>query len=139
MNSPPKSKTRIINDDVSARTRSKANQLDQHVGVSTRSKLQQTYNLSIQTLLCPLHGIIPLTNHERSNNENLELGVKECKVYHDDLMKSKYSMDFDRLHHLHRLDLAGEDRYTSWQCSKMLNYNHDREENDGIQHNFLVE
>ena len=46
-NNPPKSKPRIINDDVSARTRSKTNQLDQSVGVSTRSKLQQAYNLSI--------------------------------------------------------------------------------------------
>ena len=38
-NNPPNSKTRIINDDFSTRTRSKAKQLHQNVGVSTRSKL----------------------------------------------------------------------------------------------------
>ena len=85
-NNPPKCKPRIINDDVSARTRSKAIQLDQNIGVSTRSKLQRTYKLNVQTLLFPLHDVIPLSNHGKFNNEDLQLGVKECKTYHDGLM-----------------------------------------------------
>ena len=52
-NNPSKCKPRIINDDVSARTRLKAIQLDKNIGISTRSKLQQTYKLSVQTLLFP--------------------------------------------------------------------------------------
>ena len=55
-NNPPKCEPRIINDDVSTRTRSK---VDQNIGVSTRSKLQRAYKLSFQTLLFPLHDIIP--------------------------------------------------------------------------------
>ena len=105
---------------MSARTRSKVNQLDQSVGVSTRSKLQWTYSFIIQTLLFPLNDILPLSNHEKYNDENPQLWVKQCKAYHDGLIQSKSIMGFNSLRHLHILDITEEGRETSWQCSKML-------------------
>jgi hypothetical protein len=38
-NNRPRNKTRIVKDDVSTRTRSKSSQVDQNVGITTRSKL----------------------------------------------------------------------------------------------------
>jgi hypothetical protein len=43
-------KARIIKEDVSTRTRSKSSQLDQNVGITTRSKLQGTCNLSAECI-----------------------------------------------------------------------------------------
>ena len=48
-------------------------------------------------------------------------------------------MDFDRLRHLHILEMAEDDRDTTRQCYKVLEYHHDKGANDGNQHNCLVE
>jgi hypothetical protein len=55
-----KHKSRNTNDDVSNRTRSKADYTDQHIGSRTRSKMQNinVNNLSIQNLFFPLHDAI---------------------------------------------------------------------------------
>jgi ABC-type uncharacterized transport system involved in gliding motility auxiliary subunit len=59
--------------------------------------------------LFPLHDLVPLNSHERSKNENLQLGIMEYKVYHDALLNSKSRNDFNRLHNLHTLDMIEED------------------------------
>jgi hypothetical protein len=85
----------------------------------------------------PLHGI-PLNSHERPKSENLQLGVLECKVYHDALMNSKSRNDFDFLRNLRTLDMVEEDNDKSWQCSRMLEYNEDRKASGEHQLNCLV-
>ena len=67
---------------------------------------------------------------EKFNNEDLQLGVKECKAYHNGLMQSKSIMEFDRLRHLYILDMAEDDRDTSRQYSKVLGYHHDKRANN---------
>jgi hypothetical protein len=47
-NNHPRNKTNILNDDISTRTRSKSSQVDQNVGITTRSKVQGTCNLNVQ-------------------------------------------------------------------------------------------
>ena len=51
----PRNKTRILKDDVSTRTRSKPSQVDHNVGITTRSKVQDPCNLSVQGFVFPLH------------------------------------------------------------------------------------
>ena len=46
-NNHPRNKTKILKDDVSTRTRSKSSQVDQNVGITTRSKVKGTCNLSV--------------------------------------------------------------------------------------------
>jgi hypothetical protein len=122
----PKYKSKAVYNDVSSRTRSKASKSDQRIGESTRSKLKSIYTLSAQSVLFPLHDVIPLISHERPKNENLQIRIMECKIYHDALMNSKSRNDFDRLRNLHTLDMIEEVDCKTWQCSKMLEYNEDR-------------
>ena len=61
-NNHPRSKTKIIKDDVSTRTRSKSSQVDQNVGITTRSKVQGTCKFSVQGFVFPLHDLIPLND-----------------------------------------------------------------------------
>jgi hypothetical protein len=124
---------------VSSRTRSKASNPDQRFGVSTGSKFKSIYTLSAQSVLFPLHDVIPLNSHERPKNENLQLVVLECKIYHDALMNSKSRNDLDRLCNLLTLDMIEEDDDKSWQCSKMLEYNEERGASGEHQLNCLVE
>jgi hypothetical protein len=105
----PKYKSKSVHNDVSSRARSKANNSDQRIGISTKSKLKNIYTLSAQSVLFPLHDVFPLNSHERPKNENLQSCIMECKTYHDALMNSKSRNDFDRLRNLHTLDMIEED------------------------------
>jgi hypothetical protein len=48
-------KSRKTNNDVSNRTRSKADYTDQHIGSRTRSKMHKINNLSVENLFFLLH------------------------------------------------------------------------------------
>jgi hypothetical protein len=84
-----KHKSRNTNNDKSNRTRSKAAYTDQHIGSRTRSKMHNinVNNLSFQNLFFPLHDAILFQGHGKSQAQDLQLGVLECKVYHNVLMK----------------------------------------------------
>jgi hypothetical protein len=101
-----KHKSTKTNNDVSNRTRSKADYTDQHIGSRTRSKMHNinVNNLSVQNLFFPLHDSILFQAHGKSQAQDLQLGVVECKVYHSVLMNTKSQIDFDRLLQLHMLD-----------------------------------
>jgi hypothetical protein len=73
---------------MSNRTRSKADYTDQHIGSRTRSKVQNVSvnNLSIQSLFFPLHDETFFQGHGKSQAQDLQLGVVECKVYHNVLL-----------------------------------------------------
>jgi hypothetical protein len=96
---------------VSNRTRSKADYTDQHFGSRTRSKIHSVNvnNLSVQNLFFPLHDATLFQGHGKSQAQDMQLGVVECKVYHNVLMNTKYQVDFDRLLQLHMLDKNEED------------------------------
>jgi hypothetical protein len=78
-----KHKSRNLNNDVSNRTRSKADYTDQHIGSRTRSQFHRVNNLSVQNLFFPLHDEILFQGHGKSQAQDLQLGVVECKVYHN--------------------------------------------------------
>jgi hypothetical protein len=101
-----KHKSRKINSDMSNRTRSKADYTDQHIGSRTRSKMHNinVNNLSVQNRFFSLHEAILFQGHGKSQAQDLQLGVAECKVYHSVLMNTKSQIDFDRLLQLHMLD-----------------------------------
>jgi hypothetical protein len=54
-------------------------------------------NSSVQKLFFPLHDAILFQGHGKSQAQDLQLGVVECKVYHNVLMNTKCQVDFDRL------------------------------------------
>jgi hypothetical protein len=87
------------NNDVSTRTRSKADYTDQHIGSRTRSTMHNVNvnNLSVQNLFFPLHDAILFHGHGKSQAQDLQLGVVECKVYHNVVMNTKSQVDFDCL------------------------------------------
>jgi hypothetical protein len=104
-----KHKSRNTNHDVSNRTRSKADYTDQHIGSRTRSKMHIVNNVSVQNLFFSLHDATLFQGHGKSQAQDLQLGVVECKVYHNVLMNTKSQVDFDRLLQLHMLDKTEED------------------------------
>jgi hypothetical protein len=99
-------KSRKTNNDVSNRTRSKADETDQHIGSRTRSKMhcESMNNLSVQNLFFLLYNEILFQGRGKSQAQDLQLGAAECKVYHNVLMNTKPQVDFDRLLQLHMLD-----------------------------------
>jgi hypothetical protein len=107
-----KRKSRNTNNDVSNRTRSKADYTYQHIGSRTRSKMHNinVNNLSAQKLFFPLHDANLFQGHGKSQAQDLQLGVVEYKVYHDVLMNTKSQVDFDRFLQLHTLDKTEEDK-----------------------------
>jgi beta-galactosidase beta subunit len=109
---------------VSNRTRSKADYTDQHIGSRTRSKMHSVNinNLSVQNLFFPLHDATLFQGHGKSQEQDLQLGVAECKDYHSVLMNTKSQIDFDRLLQLHMLDNTEEDKDMSWECHKVVDY-----------------
>jgi hypothetical protein len=119
-----KHKSRRNNNDVSNRTRSKADYTYQHIGSRTRSKMHNinVNNLSVQNLFFHLHDAISFQGHQKSQAQYLQLGVVECKVYHNVLMNTKSHVDFDCLLQLHMLDQTEEDKYISWECHKVVDY-----------------
>jgi hypothetical protein len=102
---------------VSNRTRSKADYTDQHIGSRTRSKMHNINinNLSVENLFFPLHDAILFQGHGKSQAQDLQLGVVECKVYHDVLLNTKSQVDFDRFLQLHMLDNTEEDNDMPWE------------------------
>jgi hypothetical protein len=94
---------------VSNRTRSKADYTDQPIGSRTWSKMDNVNNLSDQNLFFPLHDAILFQRHGKSQEQDLQLGIVECKVYHNVLLNTKSQIDFDRLFQLHMLDKTEED------------------------------
>jgi hypothetical protein len=96
---------------VSNRTRSKIDYTDQHIGSRSWSKMYNVNvsNLSVQNLFFPLHDEILFQGHGKFQAQDLQLGVVECKVYHNVLMNTKSQVDFDRLMQLYMLDNTEED------------------------------
>jgi hypothetical protein len=84
---------------VSNRTRSKADYTDQHIGSRTRSKMHNinVNKLSDQNLFFPLHDAISFQGHRKSQAQDLQLGVVECKGHPNVLLNTKSQVDFDRL------------------------------------------
>jgi hypothetical protein len=103
------------NNDVSNRTRPKADYTDQHIGSRTRSKMhnENVNNLKVQNLFFPLHDATLFQGHGKSQAQDLQLGVVECKVYHYVLLNTKSQVDFDPLLQLHILDETEENNYMS--------------------------
>jgi hypothetical protein len=104
-----KHESRQTDNDLSSRTRSKADYTDQHIDSRTRSKIHNINNLSVQNLFFPLHDAVLFQGHGKSQAQELRLGVVECKVCHSVLMNTKSQVDFDRLLQLHMLDQTEED------------------------------
>jgi hypothetical protein len=77
-------------------------------------------NLSVQNLFFPLHDAVLFQGHGKSQAQDLQLGVLECKVYHNVLMNTKSQVDFDPLLQLHILDQTEEDNDMSWECHKVV-------------------
>jgi hypothetical protein len=105
-----KHKSRKTNNDVSNRTRSKADYTDQHIGSRTRSKMHNINNLSVQNLFFPLHDAILFQGYGKSQAQDCQLGVVECKVYHNVLLNTKSQVDFDCLVKLRMLDKSEKDK-----------------------------
>jgi hypothetical protein len=103
---------------VSNRTRSKADYTDQHIGSRIRYKIHNVNvnNLIVQNLFFPLHDAALFQEHAKSQAQDLQLGVLECKLYHDFSLNTKSQNDFDRLLQLHMLDNTEEDKDMSWEC-----------------------
>jgi hypothetical protein len=109
-----KHKSRKTNNDVS----NKADYTDQHIGSRTRSKMHNinVNNLSVQNLFFPMHDAISFQGHGKSQAQDLQIGVLECKVNHNVSLNPKSQVDFDRFLQLHMLDNTEEDKYMSWEC-----------------------
>jgi hypothetical protein len=69
--------------------------------------------LSVQNLFFPMHDATLFQGHGKSQAQDLQLGVLECKVYHNVLMNTKSQVYFDRLLQLHMLDQTEEDNHMS--------------------------
>jgi hypothetical protein len=67
-------------------------------------------SLSVQNLFFPLHDATLFQGDGKSQAQDLQLGVAECKVYHNVLMNTKSQVDFDRLLQLHMLGKTEEDK-----------------------------
>jgi hypothetical protein len=74
-----------------------------------------------KTSLFLVHDAILFQKHGKSQAQDLQLGIVECKVYHNDLLNAKSQVDFDRLL-LHMLDNTEEDNDMSWECHKVVDY-----------------
>jgi hypothetical protein len=61
-------------------------------------------NSSVQNLFFPLYYAILFQGLGKSQAQDFQLGVVECKVYHNVLLNTKFQVDFDCLLHLHMLD-----------------------------------
>jgi hypothetical protein len=136
-----KHNSRRTNNDVSNRTRSKADYTDQHIGSRTRSNKHNinVNNLSVENLFFPLNDATLFQAHGKSQAQDLQLGVLECKVYHNVLMKTKSHVDFDRLLQLHMLDQTEEDKDMSWEFHKVVDYCKEKGDVNSSNHKCLME
>jgi hypothetical protein len=80
--------------------------VDQHIGNRTRSKMHNVNvnNLSVQNLFFPLNDAILFQGYGKSQEQDLQVEVAECKVYNNILMNTKSQIDYIRLLQLHMLD-----------------------------------
>jgi hypothetical protein len=76
--------------------------------------------------------------HGKSQAQDLQLGVAECKVYHEVFMNTKSQVDFDRLLQ-HMLDKTEEDKDMSWECYKVVDYCKEKCDVNISNHKCLVE
>jgi hypothetical protein len=88
-----KHKSRKRNHNVSNRTRSKADYTDQHIGSRTRSKMHKFNNLIIKIPFFLLRDTVLFHRLGISQSQDLQIGVLECKVYHNVLMNTKSQVD----------------------------------------------
>jgi hypothetical protein len=107
-----KHESRKTNNDISNRTRSKADYTDQHIGSRTWYKMHSVNlnNLSVQNFFFPLHDAILFQGHGKSQAKDLKSGVLKCQVYHSVLLNTKSQVNFDCLLQLHMLDNTEEDK-----------------------------
>jgi hypothetical protein len=84
-------------------------------------------NLSVQNLFFPLHDALLFQEHGKSQAQDLQLGVVECKVYHSVLMNTKSQVDFDHFFQLNILDNTEENNDMSWECHKVIDYFNEKE------------
>jgi hypothetical protein len=82
---------------VSNRSRAEADNIDQHIGIRTRSKMGKVNNSTVQNLFSPLHDEILFQGNVKFQAQDLQLGVLECKIYHNFFMNTKVQINFDRL------------------------------------------
>jgi hypothetical protein len=122
-------KSRKTDNDVSNRTRSKADYTDQHIGSRTWSKMHNinVNNLRVKNIFFPLHDAILFQVHGKSQAQDLQLGVMDCKVYHSIVLNSKSQVDFDCLLQLHTLDKTEEGKNMSWECHNVVDYCKEKE------------
>jgi hypothetical protein len=76
----------------------------------------------VQNLFFPLHDVILFQGHGKSQEQDLKLGVMECKDYHHVLLNTKSQADFDCFCQLHILDNAEEGKDMSWENYKVVDY-----------------
>jgi hypothetical protein len=69
----------------------------------------------------------------------LQLGVLECKVYHNVLLNTKSQVHFDHLCKLHMLDETEEVDYMSWEYCKVVDYFKEKGDDHSSYHKCLVE
>jgi hypothetical protein len=119
-----KHKSRNTNNDLSNTTKCKADYTDQHIGSRTRSNMHNINAnvVSVQNLFFPLLDAILFQGHGKSQEQDLQSGVAECKVYHNILMNTKSQVDFNRLLQLHMLYITEEYNDMSWECYKVVEY-----------------
>jgi hypothetical protein len=65
-------KSRKTNNDMSNRTRSKADYTDKHIGSRTRSKMHSVNNLSVENFFFPLNDAILFQGHGKSEAQDLK-------------------------------------------------------------------
>jgi hypothetical protein len=70
---------------------------------------------SIQNLFFSLNDAILFQGHGKIKAQDLQLGVLECIIYHNNLVNTKSQVDFACLHQLHMLDKTEEDQLVSWE------------------------
>jgi hypothetical protein len=104
------------NIDVSNRTRSNADHTDQNIGSITRSKMHNKNNLIVQNLFFPLRDSILFQEHAKSQAKDLQLGVLECKVYHNVLLNTKSQVDFEYCKVVDYCKEKGDDHSSSHKC-----------------------
>jgi hypothetical protein len=73
-------------------------------------------NLSVQSLFICLHDAILFQDYGNSQTQDLQLGVFECKVYHDALMNTKSHVNFDFLSEFYMLDKTEENVKKNWHA-----------------------
>jgi hypothetical protein len=86
-----------------------------------------------------LHDAILFQGHGKSQAQDLQLGVLECKVYHNVLLNTKFHVNYDCFLQLHILDNIEKDNDISWGCCKVVGYCKEKGDFNSSNHKCLVE